>query len=164
VALVVSLQLGALALLALRPARAIASGREITLRTRAVDPFDPLAGRYVVLRYEIEDTPPSPDAPPREGEPAYLVVEHAELAWTGVSVGAEPAPATPTRLSLRVTWRAGRASLEQAGRLYLNEEQCLEADELLRLAPREGLVDLAVDEEGNATPRRLHIAGRVFGR
>lgn len=163
VVLVVVLQLGALALLPLRSARARAGGREITLRTQAVDPFDPLAGRYIVLRYAAER--PDQELPYdtfEEGQGVWIVIEESAPAWLGARIAAAHEPATSARLSLRATWRRGRAELEGAGRFYLNEEQCLAADELLSQAPDEGLVDLAVDERGNVSPLRLHIAGRVF--
>ena len=163
VVVVVVLQLGALAVLSLRPASAVASGMEITLRTRAVDPYDPLAGRYIVLRYEIEQTPSPEAAELVEDEPVYILVERAEPAWLGVQVSTQPSGTSFDSLWLRATWHAGRAVLDEAGRLYLNEEQCREADELLLRAPDQGLVDLAVDEYGNVSPRRLHIAGRTFG-
>jgi hypothetical protein len=164
VAAVLVLQLGALAILPLRSASAIASGREITLRTRAYDPFDLLAGPYILLSYEVEETRrqgPNLDLP--EDAPVYILVERAEPAWLGIGFAPVHGEGTRDRLWLRATWHAGRPMLDQARRLYGNEEQCREADELLRKAPDEGLVDLAVDEDGNVSPRRLHIAGRTFG-
>lgn len=162
VVLVVVLQLGTLALVPLRAARALASGMELTLRTVAVDPFDPLAGRFIVLRYEVERTEATSAASFTDGQTVWIVVEPGEPAWRGLDILPVHLPPEPERLSLRATWRAGRPTLDGAGRLYLNEEQCLAADELLRQMPADGLVDLAVDELGNLSPLRLRIAGRVF--
>ncbi len=158
---VVVLQLGALAFMPLRSASAIASGREITLATEAVDPFDPLAGRYVVLRYGVERSER------REafgiGDTVWIAVERSEPAWRGLRVTSSPERTLATRVSLRATWNGTRAVLENAGRLYLPEDECLAADELLRADPNAGLVDLAVDEHGNVSPLRLRIGERVFG-
>jgi hypothetical protein len=130
-----------------------------------VDPFDPLAGRYIVLHYAAErpDEQLSPDAFD-EGQSVWIVVAESAPAWLGVRIAAAHEPPTAERMSLRATWRHGRAELEGAGRFYLNEEQCLAADELLSRAPDEGLVDLAVDARGNVSPLRLRIAERVFER
>jgi hypothetical protein len=44
----------------------------------------------------------------------------------------------------------------------MSEELCDEADELLRETPEGGIVDLAVDASGNATPLHVRIAWRTF--
>ena len=164
VALIVALQLGALALLPRSASSARTSGSVITLRTRAVDPFDPLAGRFVVLRYRAEEAPADADVRALEG-PAdvWLRVARGEDGlWTGVAVELEPGPATATERSLRATWDGRRTELVGAGRLYLPEEECLAADAILRERPGEGEVDLAVDASGNVSPLRLRLEGEVF--
>lgn len=160
---VVGLQLAALALLPFRSARARLFGREITLRTAPVDPFDLLAGRHVVLRYAVEAAGTAVGQGFEEGQTVWIVVAEGQPAWELVAVAPLPAPPTPGHTSLRATWHLGRPSLEGAGRLYLPEADALEADELVRRSPGDGLVDLVVDEHGNASPRRLRLGTRVFG-
>ena len=164
VALIVVLQLGALALLPRDASSARASGVEITLATRAVDPFDPLAGRFVVLRYRAEEAPPS--AGVRELDDStevWLRVARGEDGiWAGVSVDREPGAATATERSLHARWDGHRAELVGAGRLYLPEEECLAADALLSERRGDGEVDLAVDASGNASPLRLRLGDEVF--
>jgi hypothetical protein len=99
-----------------------------------------------------------------EGALVWVIVgrdPHANL-WEGVSVEVAPVAPTPTLRALRATWTGRRAELVGAGRLYLPEEECLEADRLLREQPTSGEVNLAVDEHGNVSPLRLWIQGRKF--
>ncbi len=162
IVVVLALQLGALALLPQGAAKARASGAEITLRTVAVDPWDPLAGRYVVLRYAVEEPFDGLVGPGVvDGETVWIRVGRSEPSWERTDVTLTPGPWNERQRSLRATWRGGRPELDGASRLYLPEEECLEADRLLRNNP-ESYVDLAVSED-TAVPLRLRIDERTFG-
>lgn len=160
--LLLGLQLGALAVLPFRPASARSTGEVVRLRTRAVDPFDLLAGRFVVLGYEVEGLVPDEGVDLAKEQVVWIEVERGEPAWAGRRVVSVPGESSAGRRYLRARWSGGRTSLVNCGRLYLPEAQALEADELLRDAPDRGIVDLAVDSRGNASPLRLWIGDRVF--
>lgn len=148
------------------PARTLvtrATGREITLRTAPVDPYDPLAGYYVTLSYEVE----RPDKPERDqlgsARPIWITVRKAQPIWERVAMSAErPAPA-PDQVSLRAHWDGWRATIDGAGRLYIPETQRDVVAELLGKQDQHGLVDLKVSDDGDVAVLRLRVGGATFG-
>ena len=155
-------QFGTLYLMSRRAASAKFSGVEVQLRTEAYDPFDPLAGRYVQLHYQVEGDDSNVPYEPEEGEQIWITVQRAEPAWARVGLDLERGAFTIDRVSLRAEWRQGRARIPNASRLYMQEELCLEADELLRRDANAGIVTLGVDEAGNAIPKSLKLGNRIF--
>ena len=155
-------QVGTLVYISRGAASAGSSGLQIRLRTEAYDPFDTLAGRYVRLTYAVEGPPSDEAAELEDGAEVWITIERGEPAWGRSKIGRTRVPFSDNELSLRAELRGGRARILNAGRLYMQEELCLEADELLREDPSGGFVTLGVDREGNATPLFLELRGRIF--
>jgi len=148
------------------PARNVitrATGRDVTLRTAPVDPYDPLAGYYVTLAYEVEQLAPADRERLGPTGPVWITVRAAEPAWQGVAVTVErPAPA-PDRVSMRAHWSGWRASIDGADRLYIPETQRERVAALLRAANQHGLADLVVSADGDVALVRLRVGGETFG-
>ncbi|HTN52045.1 MAG TPA: GDYXXLXY domain-containing protein [Anaeromyxobacter sp.] len=158
---VVLLQLGILAAIPLRQARARLAGTEVTLETMPVDPYDLLSGYYVTLRYRAEEAPRA--AGLGEGE-AWLVLAPGSPAWSGVEVRAgRPVPA-PGQVAIRVEVERGRVRIPSAGRFYVPEARRHEVDEALRAVRSAALVDLKVGEDGSVALLRLRAGAVTIGR
>ncbi len=140
-----------------------ATGREVTLWTAPVDPFDPLSGYYVTLSYEVERSAQAVGGQLGTEQPMWITVQEAETAWQFAGASIErPSPA-PDRVSLRAHWSGWRASIDGAHRLYIPETQRDRVAELLRTAKARGLVDLRVGEGGDVAVLRLRVGGETFG-
>jgi uncharacterized membrane-anchored protein len=168
---VIAAQAAILAAIPVRTIRALATGVDVTLETRPVDPYDALSGYYVALAYAAEtgdmenEDSAAADRTRRDagGGEAWVTVERCEPAWKPVSATRErPAP-VEGRVTIRARWRWSRARIESASRLYLPETQRERAEARLREAKGIGLVDLRVDEGGYAVPMRLRVGGETFG-
>jgi uncharacterized membrane-anchored protein len=154
-----------LAILALVPARSIVArttGAEVTLRTMPVDPYDLLSGYYVTLAYEVErpEGASVPDVPP--GTTVYVVVARDTPAWRFVRFSLEADPG-PDQVALRGHARYGAVDLDNAGRLYIPEEQRQAVDDALARVDRRALVDMRVGADGTIALLRLRADGQTFG-
>lgn len=135
-----------------------ATGREVTLWTAPVDPYDPLSGYYVTLSYEVEQA-----AGAERAGPVWITLRKDAPAWQRVEVTVErPAPAAD-QVSVRAHWSGWRLSIDGAGRLYIPETQRDRVAELLAAAQQRGLVDLMVGEGGDVALLRLRVGGETFG-
>jgi uncharacterized membrane-anchored protein len=162
-ALALALQLAILAAVPAKKVRAHFSGREITLETRPIDPYDLLSGYYVTLGYAIE-RPPDELLPPLETGEVWLVVEPGDPAWRLVEVRlARPLELARDRVAIRATWMYGMAQIEGAQRLYIPESQRHEIDALMRQQNGRALVDLKVSAGGEPAVLRMRLGGRSFG-
>jgi uncharacterized membrane-anchored protein len=161
IAVVVAFQAAALAAIPMRALRTRAQGADVTLWTAPVDPYDVMSGYYVTLAYEAERTNDLPHA--ENGDAVWVTVRRADPAWTPVSVRVERPASAEGELSLHARWSHGRASIENAGRLYIPEAECSRAAKALREAKGRGLVDLKVDADGNVSVLRLRVGDATFG-
>jgi uncharacterized membrane-anchored protein len=158
---VVVLQLGILAAIPLRQARALLAGTEVTLETMPVDPYDLLSGYYVTLRYRAEEAPRA--AGLSDGE-AWLLLAPGSPAWSGLEVRpGRPAPA-PGQVAIRVEVERGRVRIPSAGRFYVPAARRGEVDQALRTVRSAALVDLKVGEDGSVALLRLHAGAVTVGR
>ncbi len=163
----IALQLLILIAIPMKKVIARMSGARIVLKTRPVDPYNIMSGYYVTLSYEVE-RPEQPDAPLRkrkQNATAWVVVEPAQPAWRFVKVvDQKPSQLPADQVAIRAKWRgSSRLRLEGAGRLYIPEDQRKDVERLMRERGREGLVELAISEDGEAAVIKLDIGGRSFG-
>ena len=116
---------------------ALATGKEVTLRTAPVDPIDPFRGRYVALRYEISNLP----APYAPGTTVWVPLREAGDAWIAAGDATRDRP-DGTAIRGRVTNGGIRYGIE---RYFVDED---EAPRLERGGPL--LVDVVLDGDGTA--------------
>ena len=160
-----------LSMLALVPAKKLVAqlfGTDVTLATRPVDPYDPLAGYYVTLAYAIEVVAPTTVAAAADlaklgnADPVWLEVAPAEPAWTLVKIHRER-PKTRNKVFIRGRWRRSHARLDGASRLYIPEDERDDVADALDKAKGRGLVDLKVGPDGTAVVLRLRVGGQTYG-
>jgi uncharacterized membrane-anchored protein len=116
---------------------ALATGREVTLRTVPVDPIDLFRGRYVTLRYEISSLRVPPGA-----HTVYVPLRRDGEHWTGdVALLDEPAGGPFIRGT------ATDGGIELGIETYYADE-----DEARRLERRAGglVVHVVLDDGGRA--------------
>lgn len=115
---------------------ALATGTEVTLLTRPVDPLDPFRGRYVELDYEISSLG---DRPAQPGTVLWVELEPRGERWVAYAVHTtEPDTDRPV---IRGVVRDGRVE-------YGIETYYADEDEALRLERLRGrlLVDVVLDD------------------
>ena len=164
VLVVVLTQLAILAAIPFKKVLALQHGVEVVLQTRPVDPYGILEGYYVTLTYEIEE----PDSALFEpglhpNERVWITVERAEPAWRPVSVTRNRPGSTRDRTSLPARCEGRRCPLEGVGKLYIPEAQRHHIDHLMAETRGSALVDIRVDDQGNAIVRHLRVGGQTFG-
>lgn len=88
IAVVALAQAGVLAFMVVDRENLLASGREITLDVRPVDPRSLFRGDYVILGYDISQLPLSMFQPaPRVGEQVHVRLVQDATGWKAASVG-----------------------------------------------------------------------------
>ncbi|MBI2139291.1 GDYXXLXY domain-containing protein [Candidatus Woesearchaeota archaeon] len=66
----------------------LATGKAVILKTLPVDPFDPLRGQYMAIRYEINTIPPIKGA--NEGTTVYVLLrENENKTWDYATASTE---------------------------------------------------------------------------
>lgn len=142
------------------------SGREVTLKTSPVDPFDPLRGYYVTLGYDISTPSRLPGYPTSvsEGQSLYVVLEvpeTAEAAWKPVRVDLERPDLDSNHVAIKGRLRSGRL-VYGIETYYIPEDQRTVIERDLQQHATSVLVDAKVDATGQAAPIRLRIQNRVY--
>lgn len=165
----VGLQLILLALIAFPRVEAIRSGATVWLRTTPVDPYDPLAGYYVTLRYEVEREALEARPDLAQGTRLWLTLVPGQPAteardappvWRLQAVHTER-PLGP-EAAVRATLKNGRVRIDGAGRFFVPEDARARVEEALREAPEPALVELRVGADGVAVVRSLWVGSRGF--
>jgi uncharacterized membrane-anchored protein len=166
-------QTGVLAAMVVDRVRLLASGREITLPIRPVDPRDLFRGEYVRLGYDVGNVPLRllEGRPPRRNTPFYVVLEKKEGGvWQPVRMMRElPKETSPDRIVLKARalhgWsRATGAGATQFVRYGIESYFVPEGDgrRLENLAREKKLAALvAVDARGNAAIKGLVVDGTL---
>lgn len=128
---------------------ALATGREVTLRTVPVDPVDLFRGRYVVLRYEISRVPVGPEV--QRGDTVYVPLVELGEAWAGGLASRErPSGDTFIRGAVRDV-AGGAADVEYGIETYFADEE-----EARRLeGAGQLLVRVVLDENGRGRVSRV---------
>lgn len=159
--LAVALQVGLLAVIAGPGARATVVGTELRLRTVPVDPYDPLAGYYVTLGYEVErmSAPLVDGIPP--GSLVWLRLTEDDPAQL-LDVRTEPPEAEAGVVSVRGVVRGGRARLVGVDRFYVPEDDRTRVEAVLRANRATAVVVVKVIEGQTAVVRRLEVGDEVF--
>lgn len=109
-ALVVALQLLLLLGLVGRHSYTLATGTEVTLKSEPFDPWDPLKGQYVRLRYNISTfqlTDTTGAAPPfQSGQMVWVTLKEGAPFWTVTTVTKERPAVGPDEVAVRarVQW------------------------------------------------------------
>jgi len=163
IAVVVGVQVLALAAIPVRTLRTRAQGADVALWTAPVDPYDVLSGYYVTLTYEAEAVSTRDEHKFQKDDDVWVTVRRGDPAWTQVSVRSERPAASPDEISLRARWIGWRAEIVNAGRLYIPETERDRASKLLSDAKGRGLVDLKVDADGGVSVMRLRVGDATFG-
>lgn len=148
-------------------ARAV--GEEVTLRTSPVDPYDPLAGYYVTLAYEVARGDQHEAARTRledadlDGDArVWVVVAPDEPAWRLVRYSLEP-EARGEEIALPARWTKSGLRLDGARRFYVPEAKRREVAEALEAVDQRALVELRVGPDGTLAPVRLRAGDATFG-
>jgi len=163
IAVVIGVQLLALAAIPARSVRTRAVGQDVALWTAPVDPYDVLSGYYVTLTYEAESAVTSDTRKFEKHDDVWVTIRRGEPAWTQVSVRKERPAASPDELSLRARWNGWRVEIANAGRLYIPEDERDRASKLLGDVRGRALVDLKVDADGDVSVLRLRVGDATFG-
>jgi uncharacterized membrane-anchored protein len=109
-ALAVALQLMVLVGLVGRHSYTLATGQEVVLKSEPFDPWNPLKGEYVRLRYNISAVTVSGEAgqepPYQRGDVVWVTLQRGAPFWTAVAIGRErPAVgADQVAVKARVDW------------------------------------------------------------
>lgn len=128
---------------------ALATGKEVTLRTVPVDPLDPFRGQYVTLRYEVSRVQAPEGA--RRGEDVYVPLHEQNRDWIG-SLGYSEPPADGEFIRGTVRYTDGdSAEVEYGIETYYADE-----DEARRLGYARSLrVTVVLDDDGRARISRV---------
>mgnify|MGYP000252797584 CR=1 FL=1 len=152
--------------------RLLASGREIVLPIRPVDPRDLFKGDYVRLGFDIsvldkeiapgEIAPPGYHSPPRAMRTVYVTLEQqADQSWKPVAA-AFRAPASPRADQVVIKGRMRAWSPRQVNygieRYFVPEGTGGGLEKLARTSKLAAIV--AVDAKGNAAIKGLVVDGR----
>lgn len=109
-ALAVAVQLMVLLGMIGRHSFTLATGTEVVLKSEPFDPWDPLKGEYVRLRYNVSTVPiplAEGEEPPYErGDAVWLLLQKGEPYWTVAGIGKERSRPGPDQVSVRarVDW------------------------------------------------------------
>lgn len=109
-ALVVALQVLLLLGLVGRHSYTLATGSEVVLKSEPIDPWSPLKGEYVRLRYNVSTFPLAYDpgtAPPyQRGELVWVILQKGDPYWTATALGKERSRPGPDQVAVRarVDW------------------------------------------------------------
>ena len=165
--LAVLVQLG---ILALAPAEKImirSSGRTVTLETRPVDPYDVLRGYYMTLSYEISQPLGAVFHRKERGDVKYTVLVRGDDGiWRPLALeDAMPADLGEDRAVIkgRVDKRWGRGSVVYGiEKYFVPEAMRREIEQAIRDEGERILVDVAVDDDGDASVLRLRVGDRTY--
>jgi uncharacterized membrane-anchored protein len=143
------------------------SGRVITLMTRPVDPYDVMRGYHVTLSYKISEPPGFDKNAAETGETVYVRLKRDEAGiWNAEEAFSEfPQVLGEDRIVIKGrvpdnTWP--NPILFGIEKYFVPEEmgERIEAD--VRDRRQRILVDVAVDDEGNAALLRLKVGENVY--
>ncbi len=162
IAAVIAAQLCMLAAIPMRTLRTRAYGRDVTLWTAPVDPYDVMSGYYVTLAYEVERPRPT-ESTGADDANAWLWLRRGDPAWMRMQADDQQQRIAPDDIYVRARWRRRSTPIYNADRLYLPEADRDRATKLLREANGRGLVDLKVGPDGDVSVMRLHVGGATFG-
>lgn len=161
------IQLGLIAVPLLDRLEVVASGTEVTLDFRPVDPRDLLRGDYVIVSLKIEALDPAVPGlgeNPSYGDTVYVVLEQRSGAGAA-PVAVLTAPPDDGRLALKGTVRhangpEGAVMIDYGiDAFFVPEGEGLEIEKLP--ADRVQLV-VALAADGRAVPLRLLVDGKEF--
>lgn len=139
-----------------------APSTEVRLRVRPSEPFDPLVGHHLGLRYEVAQAAEAADSGRGPPGPVWLELRPSDgSAWRLEAVLAAP-PALP-RVAVRAERdRRGRVRLDRATRLYVPEVHRAAIGRALADPDPRPEVSLRVSPSGAAAITRLHIGERII--
>lgn len=109
-ALAVALQVVVLLGMIGRHSFTLATGTEVVLKSEPVDPWDPLKGEYVRLRYNISTVPipltEGQEPPYERGDAIWVLLQKGEPYWTVTALGkGRPEPGQDqVAVRARVDW------------------------------------------------------------
>lgn len=125
------------------------TGTTVVLKTQPVDPFDPLRGQYLVIRYEISNVRLPENA--KDGDSIYVKLKEGEdKIWHSESASLnKPGSGIFIRGTARKSWRG---SVE-----YGIEQYFFERDSHV---PRMDSVKVKIDSSGQARIVELMMEGK----
>ena len=148
----------------------IATVRVVSLKLAPVDPYDPLRGWYMALRFDVSR--------PDEIDGWSDLEEHSQV-WVELRVP-DAGVATPAALHTSMPEAVGEDRALIRGRLrgraqadwsrlvfgieqfYLPETTRTEVERILRDQPDQAVADVALDSNGHPAILRLRAADQVF--
>jgi uncharacterized membrane-anchored protein len=150
---VVALQIALIGSVVVAPAMTLINGKEVSLETVPVDPYDMFRGDYVSLRYEMNSNLPSP--PPADGAIVYTALHKSGKVWKPRISSTERPRLFPGEVCIKgkylASWCQIHYGIEQ---VFVQEKKGLLAERAKSL-----LVVAAVDKEGNAVIKRVDNGG-----
>lgn len=125
-ALAVALQLAVLLGLIGRSSYTLATGTEVVLKSEPFDPWDPLKGEYVRLRYNISTFPLASRAEGEEpsyqrGDLVWVILQKGDPYWTATALGKERSQPGPDQVAVRarIDWVNWGSSVTQPRAILL---------------------------------------------
>ena len=145
--------------------RVLAEGALIRLKCTAPDPYDPLRGRYLAVRPEIQEAPTTPEQMPPRGS-AYALLEVGTDGIATVTRIERERPASGRFVRVHVRWASSDAVHFEwpFDRYYLNEKLAPEADRWLAesLRSAKGVLAEVRVLDGRAVLADLTLDGKSF--
>ncbi len=137
----------------------IATGTEVLLKTRPVDPRDFFRGDYVALRYDINDLnfDSISGLELLYGETVYVTLAKSDKYYNSVSVSRE----RPNE-GVFIKGKVQSSYENSAGVLYGIEDYFIEEGTGANLTSGSFDVLVSVDDYGNSVVRQLFVDGQSF--
>lgn len=143
------------------------SGRVITLETRPVDPYDVMRGYYVTLHYRISEPPGYSKNAPRNGDTVYVLLKRDDDGiWNAQEALFEfPDEVGEDQVVIKgwvpdSRWRD--PILFGIEKYFVPEDMGAEIEAAMRDRTGRILVEVAVDEKGNAALLRLKVGETTY--
>jgi len=140
------------------------TGREITIKTAPVDPYDFLSGYHVILNYEISSSDLSAGLQPHENQILYnVLVKGEDDIWHSHSIHTSyPEDVPADAVVMKGKWQGWRRIQYGIEKFFIPEEHRQDIERDLRQNQRQALVDIKVDRFGNAALLRLRVDDRAY--
>lgn len=113
----------------------VQEGKTYKFKTRPIDPYDPLRGKYITLRYETTPIEVDSSEPWEYGELAFFSIENDTSGFAKVTGVSKTKPTSGDFLEMEVTVLHHRYNANKTigykipfNRFYMNEDEALNAE------------------------------------
>ncbi len=153
----------------------LATGRAVTLKTRPIDPWSLMSGRYVALSYDIsgltEGQVPMTGGPYKRGQTVWVTLQKGDPYWQAVALSDRRPAVGPDQVALRgmvssdwqpVPFVAGEPARPWQYVIQYGIEQFYipEGETAIERRGAEFTVEALVDSTGRAALHRVFLDGK----